>query len=71
MVTNLGAAVTFSVTATGTPPPYYQWWRNGAPIAGATQSSYTASNLQLADSGSQFSCALSNVAGNATSASAV
>ena len=40
------------------------------PIAGATQSSYTTNNVQLADSGGQFSCVISNAYGSVTSSNA-
>ena len=66
-----GGSVTFNVTASGVPPPSYTWLRNTVPIAGATSNSYTAGNVQLADSGSQFSCLVSNAYGTALSSSAV
>ena len=68
---NVAAAVTFSVTASGTAPLSYYWRRNGNPVAGATASSYTTNNVQLADSGAQFSCLVSNAYGTALSSSAV
>jgi uncharacterized repeat protein (TIGR02543 family) len=58
-----GANVTFSVSASGTTPLSYFWQRNGVLIAGANNSSYTVGNVQLADSGSQFSCVVSNAYG--------
>jgi hypothetical protein len=67
----VGGAAAFSVSATGTAPLSYFWNRNGAPIAGATASSYTTNNVQLADSGSQFSCLVSNAYGMALSSNAV
>jgi secreted PhoX family phosphatase len=63
--------VTFSVTAAGTPPLAYAWQRDGAPITSATNSSYTTNGVQLADSGSQFTCILSNAYGSVTSAVAI
>ena len=60
----VGGTATFSVTAIGTQPFSYSWQRHGAQIAGATSSTYTTNNMQLADSGSQFSCQVSNVQGS-------
>jgi hypothetical protein len=66
----VGAAATFNVGASGFPLNYF-WFRNGKPIAGANASSYTTNNVQLADSGSQFSCLVSNAYGTALSSNAV
>ena len=66
-----GSSVTFSVTASGSQPLGYFWSRNGSPIPGATLPSYTISNVQLSDSGSQFSCVVSNAYGFATSSNAL
>jgi len=49
------AAAIFTVTATGTGPLTYQWWRDGSPIAGATGSSYTSDLLVSTDDGAAFS----------------
>src|SRR5262249_21251434 len=59
-----GGTATFSVTAIGTPPFTYSWQRNGTPIGGASTSTYSTNNVQLSDSGSQFSCLVSNVQGS-------
>jgi hypothetical protein len=67
---SVGASATFSVSASGPPPLYYFWRRNGVPIAGATASGYTTNNVQLADSGALFSCLVSNAYGTATSTTA-
>jgi hypothetical protein len=67
----VGGTVNFGVTATGTAPLGYFWSRNGTPIAGANSSNYTTNNVQLADSGSQFSCLVSNAYGTAHSSNAV
>jgi hypothetical protein len=45
--------------------------RNGTAIAGATNSSYTTNNVQLADNNSQFSCVVSNAYGTITSSIAI
>jgi len=63
----LGNAATFSVTAGGPGPLSYFWSRNGAVILNATNSSYTLLNAQLPDSGSQFSCLVTNAYGSAVS----
>ena len=46
---------TFTVTATGVPAPAYQWRFNGTNIAGATDSSYTRTNVQYAERRPLFS----------------
>ncbi|TAK99275.1 MAG: DUF11 domain-containing protein, partial [Verrucomicrobia bacterium] len=65
-----GGTATFSVTASGSEPLSYFWRRNGSPIVGATGSSYTTNNVQLADSGAQFSCLVSNAYGSVLSSNA-
>ncbi|MFQ5412466.1 MAG: immunoglobulin domain-containing protein [Phycisphaerae bacterium] len=44
-----GGAVTFTVSANGTPPLSYQWRRGGTPLSGATGAMLTISNAQMAD----------------------
>jgi hypothetical protein len=63
---NVGADVTFAVTATGTGPLNYQWRFNNADIPGATTNNYTQSNVQLTNTGN-YSVVVSNVAGTVTS----
>jgi len=65
-----GQSATFSVTAAGTAPLAYQWRFNTAPIAGATSSSYTRTNVQSADAGN-YSVLVTNQAGSASSSDAV
>lgn len=64
-----GASVTFSVTATGTPAPTYQWTFNGAPIPGATSATLSLTNVQAANAGS-YAVNVSNSAVTAPVASA-
>lgn len=66
----VGGTASFSVGASGTPPLSYSWQRNGLPIAGATSSFYSTNNVALADSGTQFSCLVSNAFGTALSSNA-
>jgi hypothetical protein len=54
------------VVATGVPTPNSYWSKNGAPIAGGTNSTYSITNAQAADSG-QYICVASNASGTATS----
>ncbi|MFO1451546.1 MAG: immunoglobulin domain-containing protein [Opitutaceae bacterium] len=63
---NAGASVTFSVTATGSPAPTYQWRRDGSNLPGATNASLTLPAVQLSDAGS-FSVVVTNSAGSVTS----
>lgn len=63
----VGQTATFSVTASGTPSPTYQWQKNGSSISGATSSSYTTPATTAADSGSTFQVVVSNSAGSVTS----
>jgi predicted small secreted protein len=65
------ATATFSVVATGTPTPTYQWRRNGTNISGATASSYTTGATTVAaDNGAKFDVVVTNAAGSVTSAQA-
>jgi beta-galactosidase len=66
----VGQTATFTVVASGTPTPTYQWLENGAPIAGATSPSYTTPVLASTDNGEQYSVAVSNANGTVTSAAA-
>jgi len=62
-----GLCATFVVQAVGFPEPTYQWERNGAPIPGATGSTYTTPPLSLSDSGTRFACVVTNTVGSARS----
>ncbi len=66
----VGSNATFSVSATSQTPLSYFWKRGGSFMDGANSPSYTLLNAQMADSGSQFSCLVSNAYGTKLSASA-
>lgn len=56
----VGQDATFTVTATGTATLTYQWRLDGSAINGATTSSYTKSNVQLADDGTLYTVGVTN-----------
>jgi hypothetical protein len=64
-----GQTASFSVTATGSGLSY-QWRKNGVNIGGATSASYTTPATVTGDSGSSFTCVVSNSAGSVTSSGA-
>ena len=64
----LGQAATFSVTASGSDPISYQWNKDGTPISGAINASYTTPTTSAADNDSTFSVNINNPAGSVTSA---
>jgi predicted secreted protein len=70
------ASATFSVTATGTPSPTYQWQlssdagANFANINGATAASYTTPATAASDSGKRWRVVVSNSSSSITSAAA-
>jgi len=69
----VGASPSFVALASGlgSLAPKYQWYRNvSTPITGATNSTYTLPNAQLADSGATFRCIATNSFGQITSSSA-
>ena len=74
LTVNPGDKATFSVEATGTPDPTYQWQKNGANVTageGATSNTYTTPATTIADDGAKFSVVVSNSAGTVSSKEAV
>jgi hypothetical protein len=61
-----GGSATFTVSATGSPLPAYQWQRNGVPITGATNVSLGLTNVQATDAG-DYRVVVTNEAGSVTS----
>jgi hypothetical protein len=66
----VGQTATFTVVASGTGTLTYQWSKNGAAIAGATAATYTTPATTAADSGAQFTVAVSNAGGTQVSSAA-
>lgn len=66
----IGTNATFTVTASGAATLTYQWRFNGASIAGATESSYTRANAQIAHSGN-YDVLVTNSFGAVTSSVAI
>ena len=66
---NEGSSVTFSVTASGTTPLSYQWYKGSSKISGATSASYKISSVKTSDEGS-YKVTVSNSAGSVTSSAA-
>jgi hypothetical protein len=66
---SVGANVTLSVVATGTPAPTYQWRKDAADLAGATTASLALNNVQTSAGGS-YTVVVTNSAGSVTSTAA-
>jgi hypothetical protein len=65
----LGESVAFGVAATGRPVPTYQWFFNGQPIDGASNSVYFLSGVSFEHEGA-YSVRVSNDAGTLTTPAA-
>lgn len=66
----IGSEIVITVTASGTQPFTYQWYKNGAEISGAKSQTYTIASATLADAGS-YSATVVNDAGYVMSDTAV
>ncbi|MBI5385354.1 MAG: immunoglobulin domain-containing protein [Verrucomicrobia bacterium] len=62
----LGQNTTLGVTALGTAPLKYRWWKNGIALAGAAEASLSFTNIQASDTGPYFAV-VSNQYGSVTS----
>jgi sugar lactone lactonase YvrE len=56
-----GGNATFSATATGAPPPTFQWYFDGVPIVGATSSSYSITGAAPSNGGTYYVTATNSV----------
>jgi uncharacterized lipoprotein YddW (UPF0748 family) len=68
-----GGSASFSVSAAGSPPLFYQWYQgptNGLPLAGRTTAALILTNLQPADF-TNYTALVTNSCGSAASAPAV
>ncbi len=66
----LNGSVTFTATASGTPAPTYQWYKDGNPLSGETGSTLQIVSTAETDAGS-YTVEVSNDCGAAISAPAV
>lgn len=64
-----GAGVTFSVVATGSPAPGFQWQKDGKNISGATASTYKIAKTSTSSAGS-YGVVVKNSGGSVTSSAA-
>ena len=68
---HVGGAAVFTVAAASSTPLSYMWQRNGTNIPGATLAAYTTNDVQLTDSGSAFTCVISDAYESSTSSNAI
>lgn len=71
-----GGSALFSVTASGSPAPTYQWRRgttnlsNGGNISGATSATLSVNPVGAGDAGNNYNCVVTNPCGSVTSSNA-
>jgi hypothetical protein len=61
-----GGSTTLTAAASGTPPPTFQWAKNGTALPGATNATFALTGVQSADAG-LYTTVATNSAGSATS----
>lgn len=57
-----GTTMFLNLAAEGTPPPVFQWFRNGYPVPGLTGMALLMEDVNSSHSGT-YSCAVRNIAG--------
>lgn len=62
-----GLTVNFAVTAVGTTPLYYQWYRNGVAVIGATSMTLSVSNVRVGINDGAYTVVITNKYGSVTS----
>jgi autotransporter-associated beta strand protein len=65
-----GSTVSFTVSATGTPAPVYQWRFNGTNLTGATTTALLLPSVTISQAGT-YSVTITNLAGSTNSSPAV
>ena len=70
LTVNAGDSATFSVTAAGTAPLAYQWYKDGVAIQGATDTNFTIASALAGDAG-YYRLVITNMTGSLTSSVAV
>ncbi len=68
---NDGSAVAFSVSATGSTPITYQWFKDGVAVSNANSASLQIPSATLQDNTARFHVTLTNSVGSVTSETAV
>ena len=63
---NVGGSVTFTIAASGSPAPTFQWYRGSTLLTGQTGTSLSLSNVQTSDAGS-YTVVATNSVGSVTS----
>ncbi len=61
-----GATVAFNASASGTPAPTFQWFKDGSALSGQTKPTLILTNVTAANAGS-YTVVATNTAGSATS----
>jgi Immunoglobulin domain len=67
---NIGSTATFSVSASGTSPLSFQWYKNGVAISGATDATYSIPSVNPTDAGN-YTVIVSNGTGSIISNTAL